>query len=116
MNELIERGLRSAVSALARALDDRPDIRPQQFTREGEFERDRRDRRTEGQLERDSTPEEQRRPTPARTARPAVGRQSLRAADLRHQLRNRHTIRRAILISEVLDRPRALRPYRQQST
>jgi len=117
MNELIERGLRSAVSALASALDDRPDIRPRQFTREGDTVRDRRrSRRSEEQLERDSTPEDERRPRPAVAVQPAPVQQPLRAAALRYQLRSRNNIRRAILISEVLDRPRALRPYRQQST
>lgn len=117
MNELIERGLRSAASALASALEDRSDSRPQQFTREGEAVRDRRRaRQSEEQVERDTTPEEERRPRRAAAARPAPARQRLSATALRHQLRNRHNIRQAILISEVLDRPRALRPYRQQST
>ncbi|CAN5645655.1 hypothetical protein BH23CHL2_BH23CHL2_03590 [soil metagenome] len=117
MNELIERGLRSAASALASALNDRPDIRPQQFTREGEAVRDRRrSRQSEEQLERESTPEEERRPRRVAAAQPAPGQRTMSATALRHQLRNRNNIRRAILISEVLDRPRALRPYRQNST
>lgn len=116
MNELIERGLRSAASALASALDDRPDIRPRQFTREDPITRDRRRaRRTEEQLEQ-AAPSEGQRPQLRVEVEPPPVRGSQGARMLRRELRDRESVKRAFLLSEVLDRPRALRPYRQQST
>jgi hypothetical protein len=112
MNSLLERGLRTAVSVLADALDSSPvrDMRPQQFDPSERTPRNRRRaRRTEDELEADPIPEEERRRRP-KVAVEAVT--SQRTRDLRGQLRDRAGVRRAFLLMELLDRPRALRPYR----
>lgn len=116
MNSLLERGLRSALSTLAEALDSESvrDMRPQQFDPAQRTPRSRRrTRQTEEQLEQDTTPEEERgrHADIEVTSIPVVP--SARAVELRSQLRNRASVQRAFLLMELLDKPRALRPHRR---
>jgi hypothetical protein len=113
MNERIERGLRNVLSALAESVEGSSGNSPQQF---GPSERTPRNRRrtqqTEDQLERDATPEEKRAPRRDIQVELATSVPTARLKDLRSQLRNRKNVRRAYLLSELLDRPRSVRPYR----
>ena len=118
MSSLLERGLRGAVSALADALDDGPvrDMRPQQFDPTARTPRSgrRRARQTEEQAEQDTQPEAQRRFEPDIEVEPVTLQPSRRALELRRQLRDRASVQRAFLLMELLDKPRALRPYQQR--
>jgi hypothetical protein len=109
---MLERGLRGMARSVRGALGDGPAIRPQQFTLEDRAQRRPRQRArgSEEQLERDTTPEEER---PRRVVVPvAPSSTSSQGTVLRRELHNPASLRRAILLSEILDRPRALRPHR----
>lgn len=117
MSSLLERGLRGAVTALADALDSGPvrDMRPQQFDpSERTASGRRRTRQTEEQAEQGPFPEGERRPRPEIEVEPEALRPSRRAVELRGQLRNRASVQRAFLMMELLDKPRALRPYQNR--
>lgn len=114
MSDMFARGLRGVARSVRGALSDGPVIRPQQFRLEESVSprSRRRARAPEGQSERDVTPEEMR---PRVEIMPETPRSAASPGSmLRHELHDPASLRRAILLSEILDRPRALRPHRSR--
>jgi hypothetical protein len=110
---MLERGLRGMARTLRSMLSDEPEMRPQQFTLEERPRRRQRrqDHSGEERLEQDTTPEEGR---PRRVVVAAPPPASTAASILRGELHDKSSLRRAILLSEIIDRPRAQRPHRSR--